>query len=270
MKKRLYLLSLSALVLLAACGKQDDSASNAVASEKEEVSQTPDKKSAALSLLKQAKDALQDDEVRQSIRDTLQLASSRAVEAYAGAKAKESMAVALPESFDGVTQALNKAGQKDLVQDFNTSISKAAGGVMQASPDIFNQVIAELPVPMSDALAVLKGGDSAATDYLRNNARSMISTKLMPVVKAQIDEYGVGGYLDKIKEFTSGDDSGLMSGLQQMTGVSIPKDFSLDGFIVDEVLDTLFVKMAEQEKLIRQDPVGQGSALIQKAMSMME
>ena len=46
-------------------------------------------------------------------------------------------------------------------------------------------------------------------------------------------------------------------------GLLEEKDANLDSYVTQKALDGLFVMIAEQEKSIRQDPVGTGSKLLQ-------
>lgn len=258
--------SLLAACLVISCGKQESSSpSEPVEPAKPEVSA---KESTASALMKKAVSALGDAELQDGVRETLKLASERAVQAYVSDKVSSSMGLELPASFDSVKSALDKAGQSELYQSVNTSLGQIATSVLEASPDLLGEVIGQLPV--KDALAVLKGGDTAATDYLRSHSRDVIAQKLMPVVKAKVGEYGLTNKMQALEKWASGDGNQLLGGLSKAAGVSMPEDFSVDTFIVDEVLKGLFSQMAEQEKLIRKDPVGRGSALIQQAMSMMK
>jgi len=261
MKKSL-LFSLLIASLMISCGKQEPASSEEAVQPAEPEASAGD--SMASKLMDKATAMLGDAELQKSVKETLKLASERAVTAYVA----DAAGLELPDSFDSVKSALDKAGQSDLYKSINDSLGNVASSVMKSSPGLLDGVIAELPV--KDAMAVLRGGDTAATDYLRMHSRDMIAQKLMPVVKEKAGEYGLLEKMQQLESFAGGDSGNLMGSLSKAAGVSIPEDFSVDTYIVDELLDGLFVRMAEQEKLIRKDPVGQGSALIQKAMSMME
>ena len=47
-------------------------------------------------------------------------------------------------------------------------------------------------------------------------------------------------------------------------GVLKPEDASLQSYVTDRTLDGLFVMMAEEERAIRKDPLGQASSLLKK------
>jgi len=43
-----------------------------------------------------------------------------------------------------------------------------------------------------------------------------------------------------------------------------PEDATLESYVTDRTLDGLFVMMAEEERAIRKDPLGQASSLLKK------
>jgi hypothetical protein len=47
-------------------------------------------------------------------------------------------------------------------------------------------------------------------------------------------------------------------------GVLKPEDATLQSYVTDRTLDGLFVMMAEEERSIRKDPLGQASSLLKK------
>ena len=47
-------------------------------------------------------------------------------------------------------------------------------------------------------------------------------------------------------------------------GVLKPEDASLQSYVTQKTLDGLYSMMAEEERAIRADPLGQGSALLKK------
>jgi hypothetical protein len=47
-------------------------------------------------------------------------------------------------------------------------------------------------------------------------------------------------------------------------GLVSPKDATLQSYVTQKTLDGLYLMMAEEERAIRKDPLGQGSALLKK------
>ena len=47
-------------------------------------------------------------------------------------------------------------------------------------------------------------------------------------------------------------------------GVLKPEDATLQSYVTDKTLDGLFLMMAEEERAIRKDPLGQASSLLKK------
>jgi hypothetical protein len=47
-------------------------------------------------------------------------------------------------------------------------------------------------------------------------------------------------------------------------GVLKPEDATLESYVTDKTLDGLFLMMAQEERAIRKDPLGQASSLLKK------
>jgi hypothetical protein len=47
-------------------------------------------------------------------------------------------------------------------------------------------------------------------------------------------------------------------------GILKPEDATLQSYVTDKTLDGLFLMMAEEERAIRKDPLGQASSLLKK------
>jgi hypothetical protein len=50
----------------------------------------------------------------------------------------------------------------------------------------------------------------------------------------------------------------------QALGVLKPEDASLESYVTDKTLDGLFLTMAEEERAIRKNPLGQASSLLKR------
>ena len=53
-------------------------------------------------------------------------------------------------------------------------------------------------------------------------------------------------------------------------GLIDKKDASLEGYVTQKALDGLFLMIAEEERAIRQNPLGQASSLLQKVFGALK
>lgn len=148
---------------------------------------------------------------------------------------------------EGMLRMAGMGKQADEVVDAMNHAAEQA--VVEAKPVLLKAVKG---MSVKDAQGVLTGGDHAATDYFRQTTSGELTQKFLPIVKKATDRLQVKPQYDAL--------AGRAAGL----GLVDAKDASLDDYVTRKALDGLFLMIAEQEKAIRKDPVGTGSALLQK------
>jgi hypothetical protein len=158
--------------------------------------------------------------------------------------------IPLPESLHKIEGAARKLGLGKQADELVETMNRAAeSAVVEAKPLLVNAV---KQMTVKDAKDILAGPDDAATQYFRRTTSSGIAAKFLPIVnrataKVQLaDKYNA--YAGKAAKLRLIDD----------------KDANLDSYVTQKAMDGLFVMIAEQEKQIRADPVGTGSALLKK------
>ena len=104
----------------------------------------------------------------------------------------------------------------------------------------------------TDAKNILSGGDNAMTTFFADKTREPLFTKFLPVVTKATEKVGAA---EKYNQFAS-----------KAAGFGLVKkeDASIQDYITRKALDGLYTMIGEQEKTIRQDPVGTGSAVLKK------
>ena len=105
---------------------------------------------------------------------------------------------------------------------------------------------------MQDAKGILTGGEDAATQYFKRSTSAAISDEFLPMVKKATQRVKLA---DKYSEF---------AGKGAKLGLIDQKDADLNGYVTQKALDSLFLMIAEEEKKIRQNPVGAASGIISK------
>jgi hypothetical protein len=158
--------------------------------------------------------------------------------------------IPLPEKAQQAEALLRKLGGGKYVDQLVEGMNRAAEkAVLEAKPILWRS-IKEMSV--KDALDILKGSDNAATQYFRKTTSSSLTTRFRPLVEEATAKVGVARQYEKLASKAS--QFGLMDA----------EDSDLDAYITTKALDGLFLMIAEEEKAIRQDPVGTGSALLKK------
>lgn len=158
--------------------------------------------------------------------------------------------IALPESARTAEKMMRALGMKKQADELIATINHAAEmAVVQARPILVNAV---KNMSFSDARGILGGGDDAATQYFRRTTSQAMAAKFLPVVKQSTAKVDLAGQYNQY------------AGHAAKLGLLDTKDADLDRYVTQKAMDGLFLMIAEQERAIRKDPIGSGSALLQK------
>lgn len=160
------------------------------------------------------------------------------------------VAIPLPaylQKGEGMLRMMGMGAQMDQLKITMNRAAEAA--VVEAKPILTNAV---KQMSVQDAKGILTGGDTAATEYFRRTTSGEIAAKFAPIVKKHTDQLGVAAQYNQLAAPAA------------QFGLIDPKQSSIDGYVTQKALDGLFLMVAEQERAIRKDPIGQSSKLLQK------
>ena len=162
--------------------------------------------------------------------------------------------IPMPESLQQVERGLRAVGQDALADDFVVSMNQAAEKAVPATTTILVDTITSMS--LEDAKAILNGPDDAATQYFREHNEVRLTSAILPIVQDTTAQTGV---TSSYKNMT-----GNLGVLSQFTD---PDSLDLDRYVTKKTLDGLFLKLAQEEKLIRHDPVARSTELLKKVFA---
>ncbi|MEN9373481.1 MAG: hypothetical protein RIR79_1033 [Pseudomonadota bacterium] len=191
------------------------------------------------------------DEVGIGIKEALSKGSEFAVAELGkqgGFLNNDKVRIPLPESLkkaEGFARQLGFGKQADeLIYSMNQAAELA---VVEAKPILLNAV---KKISFKDATEIITGKPDAATQYFKRTTSEDLSAKFLPIVKQSTSKVDMA---QKYQNFVGG---------AAKLGLVNEKDVNLDSYITRKAMDGLFVMIAEQERSIRKDPIGTGSALL--------
>jgi hypothetical protein len=129
---------------------------------------------------------------------------------------------------------------------------------------VLKDTIGALDLPAVET--IMKVGDDSLTRYLESAAGSQLKNNLIPFVKEAVKNAGAQEWIDKIKGALPQDTGGLLGQVSAVTGVKLPTNFDVEGYVTNELMGKFFNVMANQEKLFRQNPKGRSAELFEKVM----
>ena len=159
--------------------------------------------------------------------------------------------IGLPGSLDGAAKMLKMTGQQGKIDELVTAMNRAAESAVPEAQTLL--VDAARSISVDDALGILRGGDTAVTDYFARKTREPLGGKFLPIVTRETQKVSLAEKYNAL--------AGKAAGL----GLVKKDDANVERYVTGKALDGLYTMIGEEEKKIRADPVGTGSALLKKA-----
>lgn len=165
-----------------------------------------------------------------------------------------------------------QAREDDLILGINRAAEKAAD---DAAP-IFVDAITGMTI--SDANDILFGDDTAATHYLRGATYSNLFTQFEPKIDDALntvkinDESVAQLYEDYVIEYNKVVNTSVtgFGSIGTILGVNAVTEPDLSAFATNEGLDGLFLKVSDEEKNIRENPLARVTELLQSVFAALD
>ena len=158
--------------------------------------------------------------------------------------------IPLPPALEKAEHMLRQVGMGQQADDLVSAMNHAAESAVPLAKPLLVKAITHMS--WTDAKAILMGPDDAGTQYFRKVSEADLTQKFLPVIHQDTVKVKLAEQYDKVAKPAA--ELGLIS----------KDDADLDTYVTHKALDGLFLIMAQKEKAIRQDPLGQGSKLIGK------
>ena len=149
--------------------------------------------------------------------------------------------------------ALGLSGQ---VEKFETTLNRAAEEATKEAIPIFVDAIKNMSV--QDGFAILKGGNGAATTFLKNRTSAILDSTFAPIVKNATSKVKLTEYWNP-----------LITKYNALTlGEKLNPD--LDAYIRQKAIDGLFIMVAKEEDKIRLDPAARVTDILIKVFGSLK
>ncbi len=158
--------------------------------------------------------------------------------------------IPLPPALDKASQALRFVGMGAQADELKESMNHAAEAAVAEAGPTFKKALKNMT--LADAKGILSGGDDAATAYFRRSSADELRQRFRPIVTKATQRLKLAAVYNRY------------AGKAAELGLVRGEDADLDGYVTGKALDGLFSVIADEEKAIRQDPLGQASSLIRK------
>lgn len=156
--------------------------------------------------------------------------------------------IPLPPSLAKVDKMLSRFGMNQLTDELVQRMNRAAeSAVVEARPILLDAI---RKMTVADVKNVLTGPDDSLTQYFRKSSGPAIAQRFLPKVKSATARVQLA---DAYNNY---------AGQAAQFGLIKQDDANLDQFVTNKAVDGLFFMIAQKERAIRADPVGQGSQIL--------
>jgi len=159
--------------------------------------------------------------------------------------------IPMPEQLAWTEKTLRSLGQDKLADEFVQSMNHAAERAVPEVASVFGDAIKTMS--LDDARGILEGPDDAATRYFQEHSSDALTQRMLPIIREATGAAGVTSYY-----------KAMMSKAGSFTSLLGPQAVDLDGYVTQKAMDGLFLMIAEQEKMIRENPVERSTEILKK------
>jgi hypothetical protein len=205
------------------------------------------------------KPQLTNDEVIKGLKEALTVGIKNSVDSSSvldGFLKNPAIRLPFPPDAIKVREKAINLGMQGQVDKFETTLNRAAEEAVKEALPIFKNAI--LNMSIQDGFAILKGGNGAATKFLKDKTLDSLAVAFMPKVKNATSKVQLTSYWNPI--ITKYNAAVTLTG-----GEKINPD--LDAYVTQLAIQGLFKLVEKEENKIRKDPGARVTDLLMKVFS---
>lgn len=158
--------------------------------------------------------------------------------------------IPLPDGMQKAEKAMRMFGMGKQADDLVLKMNRAAELAVPEAKTLLVNAVKKMSV--TDAKNILTGGEDAATQYFKSATAGPMAEKFLPIVKKATENVQLAQQYNKYAEMGS------------KYGMVKKEQANVEQYVTQKALDGVYLMMAEEEKGIRRDPMGQASKLLKK------
>jgi hypothetical protein len=160
--------------------------------------------------------------------------------------------ILMPPEAENVEKTLRSVGLGSLVDKAVLSMNRAAEDASKSVGNIFFNAIKQMTI--QDAFGILKGGNEAATNYLKQKTTAELTAAFSPVVFKSL------GTTDATKYWKD-----VFTTYNRFS--SKPVNTDLTAYVTQKALDGLFYHIGIEEQQIRENPAARINDILKKVFA---
>ena len=161
-----------------------------------------------------------------------------------------SIKIPFPTDAIKVANKLRNMGFGQQVDRVILTLNRGAEHAAKEAKPIFINAIKQMT--FADAIHILKGGENAATEYLKRTTSNQLRIKFKPVIQNSLDQVSATKYWTDVIT--------IYNKIPLVEKV----DPDLNSFVTQKAIDGLFFMIAKEEAKIRKDPLARVTELLKR------
>lgn len=202
-----------------------------------------------------SKQGLSNDEIVQGLKEALSVGANNAgnqLSAVDGFFKDAAIKILMPPEAQKAEKKLRSLGMGKLVDDAILSMNRAAEDAAKSAGPIFINAVKQMSI--QDAVGILRGGDFAATGYLKDKTTSPLTEAFRPVIENSLKKVDATKYWNTV--FTT---------YNKFSSDKVNPDLS--AFVTEKSLAGIFHQVGLEEQKIRKDPMARTTDILKKVFS---
>ena len=202
-----------------------------------------------------SKQGLSNDEIVQGLKEALSVGANNAskqLSSVDGFFKDAAIKILMPPEAVKAEKKLRSLGMGKLVDDAILSMNRAAEDASKSAAPIFVNAVKQMSI--QDAVGILKGGDFAATNYLKDKTTSQLTEAFRPVIENSLKKVDATKYWNTV--FTT---------YNKFTTDKVNPDLS--AYVTEKSLAGIFHQVGLEEQKIRKDPMARTSDILKKVFA---
>jgi hypothetical protein len=196
---------------------------------------------------------ISDSEANRGLKAALETGASAAVRLLGtqdGFLGNPKVRIPLPGYLQDAAKLLKAIGRRAQVEELEIAMNRAAENAVPLAKKLLSDAVRGMSI--GDAKRILTGGETSATLFFAEKTRAPLADQFLPVVRRATEKVGLAQKYDRV------------AGQAADFGLVKKEDASMDHYVTRKALDGLYFMIGEEERQIRRDPIGTGSALLGK------
>jgi len=171
--------------------------------------------------------------------------------------------IPLPGLLGSTQRRLQPLGLSGPLDDVELRMNRAAESVMPATRDLVVGAVRNLTI--NDAVGIVRGGDTAATGYLRQQTEAPLTGLLRPPMQDTLSQSGAYAAVDQAASLVGNNGGTLGRLFGRGRGRNVVTDYrgEITDFAVARALDGVFHYIGEEERSFRSNPLDQSRGLLE-------